>query len=181
MADAIQKAIDAIEPGSVDRVVLAYGLCSNGIVGVRATRGRLFVPKAHDCITLFLGSSERYREETTRAPGTFYLTPGWIREGKHPLGVMAEYSQRLSPEDAEWCMREELKHYTRVALVDTGLLPLDAVRPKALENAAFFGMAYEEIRGSHRLLELLFTGEPQEEFFVFEEGETVIGEKFLEM
>ena len=56
MAEAIQTELDRIDPGSVDKVVLAYGLCSNGIVGVKATRGKLLVPRAHDCIALFLGS-----------------------------------------------------------------------------------------------------------------------------
>ena len=40
MAGEIQTELDQLEPGSVDRVILAYGLCSNGIVGVRATRGK---------------------------------------------------------------------------------------------------------------------------------------------
>lgn len=181
MAETIQAELDGIEPGSVDKVVLAYGLCSNGIVGVRATRGKLLIPRAHDCIALFLGSYERYREEHRRAPGTFYLTPGWIREKKDPLGVMEEYTERLTPEDAEWCMREELKNYTRVGLVDTGLVPLDPARPRARENAEFFGLTYEELQGSTRLLTALFRGEPEEYFFVVEEGEVVTSDGFMNL
>jgi hypothetical protein len=179
MAEAIQTELDRIEPGSVDKVVLAYGLCSNGIVGVTATRGKLLVPRAHDCIALFLGSYQRYREEHRKVPGTYYLTPGWIREHKDPLGVMAEYTQRVSPEDAEWCMREELKQYTRVALVDTGLIPLEPSRPRAQANAAFFGLAYEELQGSPHLLKALFSGEPESHFFVLQEGETITHDRFL--
>ena len=179
MAEAIQTELDRIEPGSVDKVVLAYGLCSNGIVGVKATRGKLLVPRSHDCIALFLGSYQRYREEHRKAPGTYYLTPGWVLEKKDPLGVMQEYTERISPEDAEWCMREELKNYTRVALVDTGLIALEPFRPRAQENADFFGLAYEEMQGSQRLLKALFTGEPEEHFFVLEEGETINSDRFL--
>jgi hypothetical protein len=179
MAEAIQMELDRIAPGSVDKVVLAYGLCSNGIVGVKATRGKLLVPRSHDCIALFLGSYQKYREEHRKAPGTYYLTPGWIEEKKDPLGVMQEYTERISPEDAEWCMREELKNYTRVVLVDTGLISLEPFRPRTRENADFFGLAYEELQGSQRLLETLFSGEPEEHFFVLQEGETVTSDRFL--
>jgi len=179
MAGEIQEEIDRIEPGSVDRVILAYGLCSNGIVGVRATRGRLLIPRVHDCIAIFLGSFHRYKEEQARAPGTYYLTPGWVREEKDPLSVIQEYAQRLSLEDAEWCMREELKHYTRVALIDTGITPVAPVRPRARENAEFFGLTYEELAGSTRFLESLFTAEPEEDFVVVEEGGVVTSEVFL--
>jgi hypothetical protein len=181
MAEAIQTELDRIEPGSVDKVVLAYGLCSNGIVGVKATRGKLLVPRTHDCIALFLGSYKRYQEEHRKAPGTYYLTPGWIRENKDPLGVMQEYTERISPEDAEWCMREELKYYTRVALVDTGLISIEPSRPRARQNADFFGLTYEELQGSPGLLKALFTGEPEEHFFVMQEGETITSDRFLNL
>ena len=160
---------------------LAFGLCRNGIVGVTARRGNLLIPRSHDCIALFLGSYQRYWEEHHRAPGTYYLTPGWIREKKDPLGVMEEYTQRLSAEDAEWCIREELKHYTRVALIDTGLIPIAPSRPRAQANADFFGLTYAELQGSQRLLEALFTGEPEEYFFVVEEGKTIKNDPFLNL
>ncbi len=179
MAREIQAELDRIPPGSVDQVILAYGLCSNGIVGVRATRGRLLIPRVHDCITLFLGSSQRHKEEQARAPGTYYLTAGWIREKKDPLSIIDEYAERLSPEDAEWCMREELRNYTRIALVDTGLVPLEPSRPRAKANAEFLGLRYEELQGSSRFLRSLFTGELEEGFVVVEEGEVVSADLFM--
>jgi hypothetical protein len=94
---------------------------------------------------------------------------------------MAEYAERLSPEDAEWCMREELKNYTRVALVDTGLVPVDPARPRARANADFFGLTYEEMKGSARFLQSILQGAPEDEFFVLEEGETITMEMFLNL
>jgi hypothetical protein len=34
-----------------------------------------------DCIAIFLGSCEAYREQTKKEPGTYYLTKGWIEVG----------------------------------------------------------------------------------------------------
>ena len=68
-------------------IVLGYGLCSNGLVGVTARRQKLIVPRCHDCIALFLGSPARYDAVFRDHPGTFYLTPGWVKENQDPLGI----------------------------------------------------------------------------------------------
>jgi hypothetical protein len=94
---------------------------------------------------------------------------------------MEEYAERLSAEDAEWCMREELKNYKRLALIDTKLISVDPSRPRAHSNAEFFGLAYEELVGSDCFLRSLSTGTPEEFFVVVEEGETITGEMFTDL
>ncbi|HZL04222.1 MAG TPA: DUF1638 domain-containing protein, partial [Coriobacteriia bacterium] len=37
-------------------IILGYGLCSQGVVGLRAEGCRLVIPRVDDCIALFLGS-----------------------------------------------------------------------------------------------------------------------------
>ena len=39
-----------------DVIVLGYGLCSNGIVGITSRDIPIVVPRTDDCIALFLGS-----------------------------------------------------------------------------------------------------------------------------
>ncbi len=63
MAPIIQAEVDKAEPQDWDYIVLGYGLCSNGIVEVKAKRQPIVIPRVHDCISLFLGSHERYMEE----------------------------------------------------------------------------------------------------------------------
>ena len=43
-----------------DAILLGYGLCSNAVIGLHSRRYPIVVPKAHDCITLFMGSKEEY-------------------------------------------------------------------------------------------------------------------------
>src|SRR3972149_4695128 len=52
-----------------DAGVLAYGLCGGATAGLRAGSVPLVVPRAHDCITLFLGSRARYAAEFMANPG----------------------------------------------------------------------------------------------------------------
>ena len=43
-----------------DAVILAYGLCGQVVHGLQAGAIPLVIPRAHDCVTLFLGGRERY-------------------------------------------------------------------------------------------------------------------------
>jgi hypothetical protein len=74
----LQDEVDAADPGRYDAVLLGYGLCNNAMAGVQAGRLPLVVPRAHDCITLLLGSKERYRRLFDEAPGTYWFSSGWL-------------------------------------------------------------------------------------------------------
>ncbi len=182
MAESVQEQIDAVRDYAA-RVVLGYGLCSNGIAGVTAREQGLIVPKCHDCIAFFLGSLAAYRESFETRPGTYYLTPGWVAEKKDPLGIMQEeYAPKFGHETAQWVMEEELKHYTHIALIDTGVADIVPLRRRAEENAAYFKKGYQEIKSEG--LDLFFklaTGPYEEDFFILEPGEVVTQEMFIEL
>ena len=74
----IQERIDAADDGNFDAILLGYALCNNMLAGVQARSKPLIVARAHDCITWFLGSKERYIEEFTEHPGSYYYTAGWL-------------------------------------------------------------------------------------------------------
>ena len=158
----VQEKIDQVSL-TASRIVLGYGLCSNGVVGVTARQQGLLIPRCHDCIALFLGSPSRYQELFREKPGTYYLTPGWVAEKKDPLGILEEYIPRYGRETAQWVMEEELKHYTHIALIDTGVEEMAPIRERAMENAAVLKKQYGEIPGSldyfRELLRGPYTGE----------------------
>ena len=180
MKPAIQNEINKAEHWDGDTIILGYGLCSNGALGIKANRHPIVIPRVHDCIAMFLGSPERYMEEHQKEPGTYYLTKGWIEEGKSPLGVYEEYCQRFPKETAEWVIREELKNYTRIALVETELGVSEAHRKHAQENARFFNLRYEEIKGSLAFFKKMLQGPWDKDFIRLEPGEEATQEMFLE-
>lgn len=180
MGPRLQREIDKASSLGADFIVLGYGLCSNGIAELIAPPQGLIVPKAHDCIALFLGSVNRYRELFRERPGTYYLTPGWVSEGKDPLGILEEYTGRYGAETARWVMEEELKHYTHIALIVTGVGDLNSLRSRAMANAHHFGKAYEEIKADLRYLKRLLEGPyTDEDFFLIPPGEKVTQERYL--
>jgi len=181
MKPIIQEEIDKADEQDWDYIVLSYGLCSNGILGVKSKNHSIVIPLVHDCIALFLGSWEKYMEEHKKEPGTYYLTKGWIEEGKSPLGIYQEYCQRYDKETAEWVIREELKNYTRIALVDMGADLPEALREHARENARFLHLRYEEIKGSLVFFEKMLQGCWDKDFIILKPGEEVTQELFLDL
>ena len=74
----LKRRVAALRGASHDAILLLFGLCSNGIVGVEAPGIPLVVVRAHDCITLFLGSRARYAEEHAREAGTYWFARGFM-------------------------------------------------------------------------------------------------------
>lgn len=180
MPEQVQESVDRASQWAA-QIVLGYGLCSNGIMGVRAPEQGLVTTKAHDCVALFLGSIGEYNRLSRSNPGSYYLTRGWILERKDPLGQLEnEYVPRMGREMAEWGAKEELRHYSHFVLIDTGVGDLEALRERAMENARFFGKEYMEVRGDLSYLErILFGPYDGRSFYLLEPGDTVQQRWFL--
>lgn len=179
MAGLIQPQVDEAAQNAV-RIVLGYGLCSNGIVGVKAGPQGLLIPSCHDCIAFFLGSPGAYGKAFEERPGTYYLTPGWVSERKDPLGIVEDdYTARVGREMAVWAMEEELKHYTHIALINTDIGDLGPLRERAMENAHFFKKKYKEVQGNLTFFRKLIHGPYEDDFFFIDPGQKVAQELFL--
>ena len=176
----LQRQIDDVSAHAAE-IVIGYGLCSNGIVGIRSGRQTLIIPRVHDCIGLFLGSPGAYRQAFKESPGTFYLTPAWVADRHDPLSIVEDlYTPRVGYDTAVWAMQEELKHYTRFTLILAGANDADSMRGRAQENAAFFDKEFQEIPGSLDYFQKLIEGPHTEEDFLFvPPGEQVTQEMFL--
>ena len=77
--DILQAEIDLIDANQhcysndtsindYDAILLAYGLCSNVVTGLSSQKYPLVIPKAHDCVTLMLGSKESYLDYYMQTP-----------------------------------------------------------------------------------------------------------------
>ena len=168
----VQEMIDQTARHA-SRIILGYGLCSKGVVGVTAREVEIVIPRCHDCIALFLGSTERHLEIFREKPGTYYLTPGWVAEKKDPLGIIEENVPKFGRETARWVVEEELKHYTHIVLIDTGVSDMAPLRARAMENANLLKKQYEEIPGSLDYFRELLRGPYREgKFLRLRPGET---------
>jgi hypothetical protein len=174
----LQEAIDAVS-GQYDTIILGYGMCSQGIVGIKANGCRLVVPRVDDCISIFLGSRAAYTAQSRSEPGTYYLTKGWIEVGDTPFSEYERSVQRHGKERAERVYRLMLANYKRLALINTGQYELERYREYARRTAERFGLRYEEIEGSDTLVRKMIFGPWDHEFVVIQPGETFELQSFL--
>jgi hypothetical protein len=180
MPAAIQGAMNGVGP-EVETVLLGYGLCSNGVVGVTARTAPVILPLVHDCIALLLGSRDRYEAEVAACPGTYYITPGWACYGTTSLSCYKnEYLPKYGEETARYIAGELLKNYSRVALIAHGGGDMDAARVHATEMADLFNLAYAEIPGSLDYVRRLVEGPwGAEDFVVVEPGTAISPTPFM--
>lgn len=165
----LQEEIDRISFSSyVDyqAIVLIYGLCSNGTMGITARNIPVIIPKAHDCITLFLGSKERYNREFSRNPGTYYFTTGWVERGGETIDrspasgyglgkTYEEYVEKYGEENAKYLFELErswLVRYNRAVYIDMRLPISFSYEEDIKREAERRSWSYSKIDGDMRLV-----------------------------
>jgi hypothetical protein len=170
---ALQEAIDIAEGEGYELILLGYGLCSMAVVGLVSKSSHLIVPKVDDCIAIFLGSRDAYREQSRSQPGTYYLTKGWLEVGDNPFDKYDDMVAKYGADRAKRLMGTMLRHYTRLALINTGEENLDKYRDHTRQAAARFDLSYEEIPGSPALVDKMINGPWDDEFVVVPPGRAV--------
>jgi hypothetical protein len=177
----LQKAIDAIDTTGYEALLLGYGLCNNGICGLHADIP-LVVPRAHDCITFFMGSKEKYRDYFNSHKGSFFMSAGsdWkelLDNGFDQEKLRAEYVEKYGEEDAEYLMEtlgDPLKEYRRLTFVNNGVGDIEGTRAKAKEIAASRSWEFDEFPGSPDLLRRFLDGDwDSADFLVTPPGSTI--------
>jgi len=195
----IQKRIDAVPAGRYDAILLGYGLCSSILPGLTTAHTPLVIPRAHDCITFFLGSKERYRKCFDARPGTYYYTSGWLECTTRRRGTGAtwdgaslpagtkdsikatyyeEWVKKYGESQADYLLTEMNRwadSYTHGTLIHFDLVQHLKLNEQVRQICAERGWQYDEIPGDLRLLHQLLAGEwPESDFLIVSPGQTVI-------
>ncbi|MBK1875608.1 DUF1638 domain-containing protein [Pelagicoccus mobilis] len=163
----ITAAISRIESNpEVETILLAYGLCGNGLTGIEANRCTLVIPRAHDCISILLGGMAPHRDQLLKNPGTYFYSPGWIR-GKRVPGPDREkhirtlYAERFEDDeemidelvDAD---RDAFRHYNCAAYVD--ITNNQTAESYCKSCAQHQGWTYKRMNGNPAMLQDLLSG-----------------------
>jgi hypothetical protein len=164
-----------------DAVLLGYGLCSNGILGLSAAIP-IVAARGHDCITLLLGSREAYQAYFDSHRGVYWYSPGWIESETQPgrdryERLLAEYRDKYGPDNAEYLMQTEqgwMKEYGWATFVDWRLPESEAYKQYTRQCAEFLHWRYDEIEGDASLMQRLVDGPwDEEDFLIVPPGERI--------
>lgn len=178
LRQTLQDTVDVCKD-QADTIILGYGLCSQGVIGIRATECTLIVPRVDDCISIFLGSCSAYRKQSRSEPGTYYLTKGWIEAGTSPFTEYERIAATQGQKHAERIIRLMLNNYKRLALINTGQYALERYRDYARRTAEQFGLRYEEIKGSTALVKRMIDGPWDNDFVVVPPGRAIEFQDFF--
>jgi hypothetical protein len=196
MRSRVQATIDAVDPADYDAILLGYARCNDGLVGVVSQNLPLVIPKAHDCITFFLGSRAAYREEFDAHPGTYYMTTGWcerngFEEGQYAtpaygqtgvmgkLGLADSFDQLVDKygEDNARHIWQTLgdwrQQYSRMLYLRMHTCQEAPFIEKASAEAIANGWAFEVRDGCWDLLEDLLDGDWDDRYLVVRPGEEI--------
>jgi hypothetical protein len=192
MSACLQEEIDKVDQSKYNALLLGYGLCNNGIRGLRFPLLTV-IPRAHDCITLLMGSKEKYTTYFQEHPGTFFKSTGWVERDtdiatstEHcmsQLGINRTYQQyveQYGEENARYLMETMgidswLKNYKRLAYIDTGTGDFSHYKSLTKEEAVERGWEYDEVEGSLVLLQRMMAGEwAPADFCVISPQQTVV-------
>lgn len=182
LRNQVQEAIDAVDD-EYNAILIGYGLCSNGIVGIEARTTKLVTIRGHDCITFLLGSKERYQKYFDSHPGTYWYSPGWIdctlMPGKERLDrIFNQYKEKYGEENAEYLMQVEQRwiyDYSNAAYVDLGFYETQAYKTYTRKCAEELNWNYDEISGNPQLIINFLEGNwNSEDFLIVQPGEKVV-------
>ncbi|MCC5875963.1 MAG: DUF1638 domain-containing protein [Candidatus Sumerlaeia bacterium] len=183
MRRVIQQAIDDARDVEHDAVLLGYGLCNNGLVGLRAGEKPLVAIRAHDCMTMFLGSRKKYTDFFFENPGTYFLTSGWIErgisgdqppseKGRHTSAYgmsWDELVQYYGEDNATYLVEQveaETRHYSQLAYIHMGVEPDERFETESRRRASEKGWKFVRLEGNMTLIERLVNGQWDDEDFL---------------
>lgn len=181
MRTMLQQVVDEMdERDDIELILLAYGLCGLGTAGLRAGRHPLVIPRAHDCITVFLGSKETYAERQKSCPGCYHYTPGWNRARRVPgpdrLELLRqEFNEKFDAEDVDFLLENERamwSSYNTATFIDLGTPNAEAEAAYTRRCAESLGWGFEHFKGDPTLLRDLLHG-PRDDgrFQIIQPGE----------
>ena len=168
LREELQRRID--EEKEADTLVFVYGLCSRGLDGLKSGDKTLVIPRVHDCISLLLGSRDKYSEEFEDNPGTYFLSKGWIDQEADPYQEYQRYREQYGEENAQYIIDESYKNYKRVAFIETDLPDLEKYEQYSREVADFLGAGYEKMIGEKSFFEKIVSCDWDKSFVVVPPG-----------
>jgi hypothetical protein len=188
LRNMIQSKIDQAEGKGYDAILLAYGLCGNSAVGLKARSIPLIIPRAHDCCTILLGSRQRFLECFKDNLSGRWSSVGYMERGASYLhdtdtgkllGLNREYEEYVrlyGKENADfiWETLHPKDTNTELIYIETPGLEHLGYLEKFEKEASKEGKTVLVLQGDTKLIHGLLHGNwDEEEYLIVFPGKTI--------
>lgn len=186
MVRALQTAVDSVEDG-YDAILMGYGLCGNGLVGLTARQVPLVVPRAHDCITLMMGSRQRFDEYFENNQGVYFRSTGWVERAADINPIVRDQTgagaslpaliEKYGEENGQYLFEELTRYrqtYRQLTYIRTGVDKTGRTEKEAKAEADSRGWEFEAMEGDLTLFQRLVSGEWDDDFLIVPPGHRVV-------
>lgn len=181
--DMIEKEQEKLDQSQrFEAICVGYGLCSNGIVGIKSRLLPVVIPRCDDCISLFLGSATYFRNLFNSLPGIYWYNSGWIEQAFTPSKdsyreLYQKYVELYGEENADFLVEKEtswVKNYRHCIYILSPVYNNPAYEEYAKAAAESFGWQYHSKKGELSFLRRLINGPWDEtEFLINQPGYVV--------
>lgn len=158
----LQDTLDSFS--DCERVLMPFGSCGNATKELKTGNFEMIIPKVDDCLTLMLGSMEQ-RQKISAEAGTYFLTLGWIKQEENLFFEYDRTVNKFGEKMAKEINEMMYKHYSRVAMIDTGVGNADELLSYSKPVKELIGLDYYPVKGTLDYLRQLFIGPWDDKFF----------------
>jgi hypothetical protein len=161
LRDCIQESVDSVPAERT--ILLVFGFCGNSMVGIKSRSHTLVMPRAADCIPLFLGS-RKTREEY--GIYTYFYTKGYLESEANIVKDYERILEKYGEKRSLRVVREMMKHYKNIAVVDTGAFNPGELAEEVAPVAELIAIPVTVVPGNLRLIDALLTGDWRDDEFL---------------
>ena len=167
----LQQELDLV--ADCDRLLFGFGHCGDAVVGLKTGSYETVIPKVDDCISLFFGSDDS-RTAYSKEHACIFMSDGWLKSVNSITHVYDGLCEQYDEDTADEIMEMMYGHYREIAVVDTGVCPVETLYERAEISEEITGLKRVCVSGSLDYLERLLTGPWNEEKFCILPADTTI-------
>lgn len=191
----LQAIIDTVDQDTeeYDAIIMGFGLCGNSTEGLKSSRYKIVIPRAHDCCTIFMGSVDAFLERFRGHLSAAWSSHGYIErddeicrrtDAPNSLGTDMPFDEMVEKygldnakmiyESLHPLQLDEPHIYIKMAPFDDyGCFDLYKSKIEADQEMREYQKEIDTPTGSMSLITKLVDGDWDKEFYIVQPGEMI--------
>ena len=170
----IQKEID--KQKTVNNIILLFGVCGNGTIGLKSENANIIMPRVDDCISLYLGGIEN-RKKIENYNKTYFITKRYVENELSVYNEMKTLINKYGEKKAKKMYKMLFDKYEYIRSIDTNAYDENEIIDKVNEMCIMFNLKYEKIKSDLSIIEDLLNENTNINIITTLKGEEIEFEK----